>query len=98
MKSGPCATGLVAASKLGESTAYILSFAAKKLGYDLILCGKQSIDGDTAQVGPMLSEFLKCKLITNALEIKATENEVTTITREGDETAKLPAQYNTPAQ
>ena len=73
------------------ATAYILSVAAKKLGYDLILCGKQSIDGDTAQVGPMLSEFLECNLITNALDIKATEKEAITITRDGEETAKLPA-------
>jgi len=73
------------------ATAYILSVAAKKLGYDLILCGKQSIDGDTAQVGPMLSEFLKCNLIINALEVKASGNEVITVTREGEEKAKLPA-------
>ncbi len=73
------------------ATAYILSVTAKKLGYDLILCGKQSIDGDTAQVGPMLSEFLKCNLITNALEVKASENNVKAVTREGEEKAKLPA-------
>lgn len=73
------------------ATAYILSVAARKLGYDIILCGKQSIDGDTAQVGPMLSEFLKCSLITNALEVKASENEVIAVTREGEETAFLPA-------
>ena len=73
------------------ATAYILSVAAKRIGYDLILCGKQSIDGDTAQVGPMLSAFLKCSLITNALEIQTTENGVKAVTREGEENATLPA-------
>lgn len=40
------------------ATAYTLSKAAKKLGFDLIICGKQAIDGDTAQVGPEMAEFL----------------------------------------
>ena len=41
------------------ATAYTLSQAVKKLGrYDLIFCGKQASDGDTAQVGPGLAEKL----------------------------------------
>ena len=40
------------------ATSYTLSRAALKLGFDLILCGKQAIDGDTAQVGPEIAEFL----------------------------------------
>jgi electron transfer flavoprotein alpha/beta subunit len=40
------------------ATAYTLSRAIKKLGADIIICGKQAIDGDTAQVGPELAEFL----------------------------------------
>lgn len=41
------------------STGYILSLAVKKLGgADLILCGKQAVDGDTAQVGPELAAQL----------------------------------------
>ncbi|MCS7203474.1 MAG: electron transfer flavoprotein subunit beta/FixA family protein [Thermodesulfovibrio sp.] len=40
------------------ATAYTLSKAAEKLGFDLIICGKQAIDGDTAQVGPEMAEFL----------------------------------------
>ncbi len=40
------------------ATAYALSRAIKKLGADIIICGKQAIDGDTAQVGPELAEFL----------------------------------------
>jgi electron transfer flavoprotein beta subunit len=41
------------------ATSYALSCCAKKVGkYDLILCGRQAIDGDTAQVGPQLAEKL----------------------------------------
>ncbi|MCL6582011.1 MAG: electron transfer flavoprotein subunit beta/FixA family protein [bacterium] len=41
------------------ATAYTLSLAIRKLApYDLIFCGKQAIDGDTAQVGPALAEHL----------------------------------------
>ncbi len=41
------------------ATSYALSCCAKKYGkYDLILCGRQAIDGDTAQVGPQLAEKL----------------------------------------
>ncbi len=38
------------------ATSYILSCAVKKLDYDIVLCGRQAIDGDTAQVGPQLAE------------------------------------------
>jgi electron transfer flavoprotein alpha/beta subunit len=40
------------------ATSYTLSRAIEKLGFDVILCGKQAIDGDTAQVGPEIAEFL----------------------------------------
>jgi len=40
------------------ATSYILSNAIEKLDADIIICGKQAIDGDTAQVGPEVAEFL----------------------------------------
>jgi len=40
------------------ATAYTLSKAVGQIGADVILCGKQAIDGDTAQVGPEMAEFL----------------------------------------
>jgi len=41
------------------ATSYALSCCAKTVGnFDLILCGRQAIDGDTAQVGPQLAEKL----------------------------------------
>ena len=46
------------------ATSYILSRAVKKLDYDIVLCGRQAIDGDTAQVGPQLAEKLGITQIT----------------------------------
>jgi electron transfer flavoprotein beta subunit len=46
------------------ATAYALSGALKKLDYDVIFAGRQAIDGDTAQVGPEIAEFLGIPQIT----------------------------------
>jgi electron transfer flavoprotein beta subunit len=46
------------------ATSYILSCAVKKIDYDIVLCGRQAIDGDTAQVGPQLAEKLGITQIT----------------------------------
>jgi electron transfer flavoprotein alpha/beta subunit len=47
------------------ATSYTLATAIKKVGkYDLILCGKQAIDGDTAQVGPGIAEHLNLPQVT----------------------------------
>ena len=40
------------------ATSYTLAKAIEKLGADIVICGKQAIDGDTAQVGPETAEFL----------------------------------------
>jgi len=40
------------------ATAYTLAKAIEFIGADVIICGKQAIDGDTAQVGPEVAEFL----------------------------------------
>ena len=47
------------------ATSYILSRAVKKIGqYDFVFCGRQAIDGDTAQVGPQLAEKLGLQQVT----------------------------------
>jgi electron transfer flavoprotein beta subunit len=51
------------------ATSYILSCAVKKLKYDIVLCGRQAIDGDTAQVGPQLAEKLGVPQITYVEEL-----------------------------
>ncbi|MEG0379403.1 MAG: electron transfer flavoprotein subunit beta/FixA family protein [Eubacterium sp.] len=52
------------------ATSYTLAQGAKKLGdFDLIICGKQTTDGDTAQVGPEMAEFLSIPHVTNVGKI-----------------------------
>ncbi len=46
------------------ATSYTLGEAAKKIGYDLIICGREAIDGDTAQIGPQMAEHLELPQIT----------------------------------
>jgi electron transfer flavoprotein beta subunit len=46
------------------ATSYILSCAVRKLKPDLVFCGRQAIDGDTAQVGPQLAEKIGFTLVT----------------------------------
>jgi electron transfer flavoprotein beta subunit len=53
-----------------QATSYTLKCAVEKLGvYDLVFCGRQAIDGDTAQVGPQLAEKLGIPQITYAESI-----------------------------
>lgn len=56
------------------ATSYILSCAIKKLEFDILLCGRQAIDGDTAQVGPQLAEKLSVPQITYVEELISLEN------------------------
>ena len=52
------------------ATSYALYKALDKLGFDIILCGKQAIDGDTAQVGPEVAEFLNIPHISYVRKIE----------------------------
>ena len=64
------------------ATSYTLSCCAKKLGrFDLILCGRQAIDGDTAQVGPQLAEKLKIPQLCYVEEVKSLEKGKVTVRR-----------------
>ena len=52
------------------ATSYTLAAAIRKIGScDLIICGKQAIDGDTAQVGPEIAEYLGIAQVTYAEEV-----------------------------
>ena len=52
------------------ATAYTLAQGIKKIGNpDLIICGKQTTDGDTAQVGPEIAEDLNIPHVTNVTKI-----------------------------
>ena len=52
------------------ATSSTVAAAIKKLDYDLIITGRQAIDGDTAQVGPQISEHLNIPVISYAQDIK----------------------------
>jgi electron transfer flavoprotein beta subunit len=57
------------------ATSYILACAARRLAnFDLIICGRQAIDGDTAQVGPQLAEKLGVPQITSVEQFLGIEN------------------------
>ena len=76
------------------ATSYALSAAVRKIGdYDLIIGGRQAIDGDTAQVGPQVAEKLGLPQVTYAEEIIKAENGEVLIRRRiesGVETVKAP--------
>ncbi len=55
------------------ATSFSLASAIKKLQVDMVICGKQAIDGDTAQVGPEVAEFLNIPHISYVRKI----NEIT---------------------
>jgi electron transfer flavoprotein beta subunit len=63
------------------ATSYILSCAVNKLNYDIVLCGRQAIDGDTAQVGPQLAEKLGIPQISYVEKLTQLENKVLTVRR-----------------
>ena len=72
------------------ATSYTIAMAVKKAcggaTPDLVLFGKQAIDGDTAQVGPGVSEFLEVPLVTyvKSLEVDGGKYRVTTAMDDGD--------------
>ncbi len=76
------------------ATAYTLAGAIKKIGpFDLVICGRQSTDGDTAQVGPELSEMLNIPFVgyVSAIEeIQAGQIRIKRMIDEGYEVVKSP--------
>ena len=76
------------------ATSYILSCAIKKVaelegGFDAIFCGKQAIDGDTAQVGPEIAEHLGLPQVTYALEAELTDDGLTILNECEDANQKI---------
>ena len=76
------------------ATSYTLSCAIKKIGaFDVILCGKQASDGDTAQVGPGISTHLDIPQVTYVKkieEIKDGKARVERMTEEGYDIVETP--------
>ena len=75
---------LISAREFGGSDTYatsqIIAAAVNTIGVaddDIVFCGRQAIDGDTAQVGPQMAEKLNLPQITYAAEIKKDGDKVT---------------------
>ncbi|HIT82988.1 MAG TPA: electron transfer flavoprotein subunit beta/FixA family protein [Candidatus Avibacteroides faecavium] len=67
------------------ATSYALATAIKKIGgYDLIVSGRQAIDGDTAQVGPQVAEKLGLPQITYSEEVLSLDGDKIVVRRHID--------------
>ena len=51
-----------------QATSLVLATALKKINADLIFCGRQSVDGDTAQIPPMVAKRLGYDIVTNVID------------------------------
>lgn len=76
---------LLSAREFGGSdtfaTATIIAAGLKKVGFDIVITGRQAIDGDTAQVGPQIAEQLNIPQISYVEELKA-EGDVLVVKRQ----------------
>ena len=82
------------------ATSIALAAALKKVGFDLVIAGRQAIDGDTAQVGPQTAERLDIPQITYVDEILEVKEDSITVKRSLEDveqivTAKLPCVITT---
>jgi electron transfer flavoprotein beta subunit len=67
------------------ATSYAIGQALKKMGkIDLIIAGRQAIDGDTAQVGPQVAEKLGLNQVTYVEEVKELKNDTVVLKRRLD--------------
>lgn len=68
------------------ATSLTLSKAVERIGeYDLVICGHQAIDGDTAQIGPQVADWLDIAQATYVREIKAVSDTEITVSRKMDD-------------
>ena len=98
---------LVSAREFGGSdtfaTSQILAAAIKNLGVDeddIIFCGRQAIDGDTAQVGPQIAEKLEIPQVSYVADIKKEGNTLTVqrMLEDGYMTVQVPAHLHQGAE
>ena len=71
------------------ATSYALSGLCRMLDYDLIIAGRQAIDGDTAQVGPELAEHLDLPQITYVADIKLLDNGHLQVRKENEDSVQV---------
>lgn len=82
------------------ATSSTISAALKKIDYDLIICGRQAIDGDTAQVGPQIAEHLHIPQISYVEAIEEVTDDHIVVRRQFEDRyhiieAKLPCLITT---
>lgn len=78
------------------ATSYTIAQGIKASGdFDLILCGKQTTDGDTAQVGPEISEWLNIPSVADVVEIKEAKPDHITVAMDLPGEVEI-ARVNTP--
>jgi electron transfer flavoprotein beta subunit len=66
-------------------TSYTLGLAIQRIGkWDLIICGKEALDGMTAQVGPQLAEYLNIPQLTYAINLQVADRKVKIKQKLGD--------------
>jgi electron transfer flavoprotein beta subunit len=58
------------------ATSYALGEAAKEIGFDLVICGREAIDGDTAQIGPQMAEHLGVPQITYVRNVEVGDGRI----------------------
>ena len=71
------------------ATAHVIAAGLKTLDYDLIITGRQAIDGDTAQVGPQIAEQLGIPQVSYAAEVKTTEDGAVVVKRQFEDRYQL---------
>jgi len=71
------------------ATAHVIAAGLKTLDYDLIITGRQAIDGDTAQVGPQIAEQLGIPQVSYAAEIKTAEDGAVVVKRQFEDRYQL---------
>lgn len=77
------------------ATSYVLSEAVKKIGnVDMVIAGRQAIDGDTAQVGPQVADKVGFNLITYVSKLKEVTDDFVIVERDGEvQTEEIKSHY-----
>ena len=71
------------------ATAHVIAAGLKTLDYDLIITGRQAIDGDTAQVGPQIAEQLGIPQVSYVAEVKTAEDGAVVVKRQFEDRYQL---------
>ncbi|MDD6104391.1 MAG: electron transfer flavoprotein subunit beta/FixA family protein [Bacteroidales bacterium] len=67
------------------ATSNALAGALRTLQFDLLICGRQAIDGDTAQVGPQMAEHLDLPQISYVCDIKVKDEKTVRVVKENED-------------